>query len=227
MSETKTYQLTSSSGSVLLEREITLTSFLCRSTSDEIGVERECFEYLKLDQLIVPSELRSTPWRHCAFSFCSLYGASFEGMNLHYISFRTCDLRYANFKGTDLHYCGFYNCNLSGIELEGAKLNWDSHELLAEVLRRHLYCAPSAAYDTCLNLVARIRMDKNSCWDDFLPMAMEAPLVSKWAAEAFLPYVFDEEGKAHDGVSIHLRDAYRDMGICDSYFRRAAQEKVE
>jgi hypothetical protein len=83
-----------------------------------------------------------------------LHGANLRGANLG-----GADLRGADLRGADLH----------GADLGRAKVNWQSHALIAEILRRW-----SGDSVEKRSLAGLILISTDWCWDKFL--AMDHPL---------------------------------------------------
>jgi hypothetical protein len=93
---------------------------------------------------------------------------------------RDANLRGANFRGADL--CG---ADLRGANFRDAKLSWQSHDLLSEILRR------DAGDDIAkLKIAGLILVLRDKCWDDFGEMAARDPL-GEWALDALAEWVQD------------------------------------
>ena len=90
-------------------------------------------------------------------------------------------LRGADLRGADLR--GAY---LGGADLGGAKINWQSHALIAEILRR---AAGDSMDRRCLAGCVLISTDW--CWEKLL--SLDHP-EKQWALETLAPWVQDGDG---------------------------------
>jgi len=83
-----------------------------------------------------------------------------------------------NFILADLH-----GADLSVADLRGAKINWQSHDTLAEILRR------AAGDDMHRRMVAGcILVSRDWCWVKFLALPI-APELRAWALDTLRPFV--------------------------------------
>jgi uncharacterized protein YjbI with pentapeptide repeats len=86
--------------------------------------------------------------------------------------------------GTDLRGADLGGANLDGANLDGATINWNSHDLIAELLRR------AAGDDVEKRKVAGlILVSRDWCWGDFLLLRKE-PLFF-WALDVLSAAVRD------------------------------------
>jgi hypothetical protein len=124
----------------------------------------------------------------------NLRGANLGGANLDGANLGGADLGGANLDGAYLGgaylggaYLGGANlggANLDGANLDGATINWNSHDLIAELLRR------AAGDDVEKRKVAGlILVSRDWCWGDFLLLRKE-PLFS-WALDVLSAAVRD------------------------------------
>lgn len=122
-----------------------------------------------------------------------LSGAALDGAILSRADLREADLREADLREADLRGADLRWANLSGAYLRGAylreanldkaKLAWQSHDLLAELLRR------AAGGDIEKRKVAGlIAVSRDMCWKDFL--ALRDPFTG-WALSVLREYVVD------------------------------------
>ena len=89
-----------------------------------------------------------------------LAGADLRCANLAGADLRGADLRYAKLTGADLR-----GANLRGAHLGGGKIAWQSHDLIAEILRR------AAGDDVAkLKVAGLILVSRDWCWADFLKL---------------------------------------------------------
>ena len=102
------------------------------------------------------------------------------------VDLREADLRRANLSEADLRRADLSEADLRGADfreadLREADLNWNSHDLLAEVLRQ------AAGDDVSKRKMAGlVLVSRDWCWDRFLALADE-PL--NWAIDTLAAYV--------------------------------------
>src|SRR5579863_10460687 len=101
-----------------------------------------------------------------------LSNANLYNANLRYADLRNADLRYA-----DLSYANFYNANLYNVII-----NWNSHDLLAEILRQN------AVNDKQRMLAGFIIMSRNLCWKELFSTKAAILSEKKWVIEVFKKY---------------------------------------
>src|SRR3990172_5743297 len=100
----------------------------------------------------------------------NLRGADLEGANLEGANLRGANLEGANLEGANLEGANLRGANLEGADLEGANLvnsiiNWNSHDLIAELLLRW------ANKDIEKRKVAGLVLaSRDWCWKDFLKL---------------------------------------------------------
>jgi hypothetical protein len=79
-----------------------------------------------------------------------------------------------------------YCVDLADAKFAGAKLNWDSRELISEILRQ------AAAGDLeKIKVAGAIRLCRYLCWSDFI--ALKDPLTD-WALDVLRSYVQPDDG---------------------------------
>jgi hypothetical protein len=97
---------------------------------------------------------------HCA----NLQGANLQGANLHDADLHCANLQGANLQGARLH----------GADLHYANLNWNSCDLIAEILKR-------AARSIGQRMIAELILtSRDWCWKDFLKLDHPD---KEWASE--------------------------------------------
>ena len=125
------------------------------------------------------SDLSDANLRGSDLSGANLCGANLCGSDLY-----GANLYGANLRDADLYGANLYGANLRGSDLSFTKINWDSHDLIAEILRRE------AEEDIeKLRVPGLIMMLRNKCWDYFLKL--EHPQ-KKWAIEVLKKYNCDK-----------------------------------
>ena len=103
-----------------------------------------------------------------------------ERANLRGADLKGADLRVADLRGADLKGADLRGADLWGVDLTGANLNWQSHALLAEVLRQ-------AAGDSIprRKLAGLVLISRDWCWRKFL--AIDDP-EREWAISVLRSY---------------------------------------
>src|SRR3989442_153793 len=103
----------------------------------------------------------------------NLRGAYLQSADLQSANLRGADLQSAYLQSAYLQSADLQSADLQSADLQSAKINWQSHILIAELLRR------DAREDIEKRKVAGlILMSTDMCWDDFL--RLESPL-RQWA----------------------------------------------
>jgi len=153
--------------------------------------------------------------RWAKLSEADLSGAYLRGVNLS-----EADLRGANLSGADLSGANLSGADLSGAKLSGADLsganlseadlreatiNWQSHDLIAVILRR------AAADDVQRRMLAGlILISRDWCWKKFLALEID-PDVRQWALTELRQWV-----KAGDGAPEALKTAPERDAVSES-----------
>ena len=102
-----------------------------------------------------------------------LRDANLSGAYLREAYLRWADLSGADLSGADLREAG----------LSGAKFNWQSHDLLAEALRR------AAGHDVQRRMLAGLLLiSRDWCWDVFLAAPID-PALREWGLSVLRGYV--------------------------------------
>ena len=122
--------------------------------------------------------LRGADLRGADLSGGDLFGADLRGADLFGADLRGADLRGAGLRGADLS-----RADLRGADLRRAKFNWQSHDLLAEALRR------AAGHDVQRRMLAGLLLiSRDWCWDVFLAAPID-PALREWGLSVLRGYV--------------------------------------
>ena len=126
------------------------------------------------------------------------WGADLVGADLVGADLRGAYLRDADLVGADLTRANLRGADLRWADLRGAYLNWNSHDLIAELLRQ----AAGESWQRRA-LAGLILVSRDWCWKDFL--ALEHP-EQEWALDVLRGYVREGDGapellrgKSNDG----------------------------
>ena len=84
----------------------------------------------------------------------------------------------ANLTGADLS-----GAFLRGADLSGAEVSWQSHDMIAEILRRAAGANPARRMLAGLVLISR-----DWCWDEFLALDIDSEL-RRWALDELRQWV--------------------------------------
>jgi len=139
------------------------------------------------DRLIdcgIPAERLAVEWRP---------GANLTGAKLRWADLRGAFLRWANLSGADLREADLREADLSGAalsgaflrraDLSGAVVSWQSHDMIAEILRRAAADNPARRMLAGLILISR-----DWCWDEFLALDIDSEL-RRWALDELRQWV--------------------------------------
>ena len=112
-----------------------------------------------------------------------LRGADLRGANLRGADLSVADLSGANISGADLSGANLRGADLSVANLSGVTISWQSHDLIAEIIRR-------AAGDDIdkLKIAGLILICRDKCWKYFLQL--RDPLTD-WACDVLREWVKD------------------------------------
>ena len=114
-----------------------------------------------------------------------LRGADLYGANLRNANLWGANLGGADLRGADLWDADLYGANLRNANLRGAKINWLSHDLVAELLRQ------AAGADIGKRKVAGlVLVSRDWCWRRFL--ALDDPQ-RDWALNVLREYVTPDD----------------------------------
>ena len=126
------------------------------------------------------ADLRCADLRGADLRCANLRGADLRYAKLRGATLRDADLCDANLHHADLRCADLHHADLRDASLRDAKINWNSHELIAEILRRE------AEEDIeKLQIPGLIILLKDRCWDYFLKL--EHPQ-KKWAIQVLKDY---------------------------------------
>jgi hypothetical protein len=115
-----------------------------------------------------------------------LRGADLRGADLRGANLRRADLLGADLNGADLRGADLLGADLNGADLRGAEIAWQSHDLIAEILKR------SSGDDTAkLKVAGFILICREKCWSEFLDI--RDPLAG-WAIGVLADWVQDGDG---------------------------------
>ncbi len=98
-------------------------------------------------------------------SGADLRGADLRGADLRGANLSGANLSGANLSGADLSGAYLSGANLSGADLRGAFINWQSHDLIAELLRQWAKDNVQRRMIAGLILISR-----DWCWKDLLKL---------------------------------------------------------
>lgn len=108
--------------------------------------------------------------------------------DLRYANLQYADLQYANLRNANLRHANLRHADLRGADLQNAVINWQSHDLLAELLRS------AAAGDVeKLKVAGLLLLCREKCWDEFAAMAAADPL-GAWALDALAEWAQQGDG---------------------------------
>ena len=116
----------------------------------------------------------------------NLRGSNLSGSDLRYSNLRHSNLSYSDLSGSNLSDSDLSHSNLSYSDLHDITVNWNSHELLAEILRQ------KAGENTAKRKIAGLVLVSHDwCWDKFLRLRDPTKL---WALGVLRRYVKEGDG---------------------------------
>src|SRR3990167_9028184 len=137
------------------------------------------------------ADLRGANLQDADLQGANLQDADLQGANLQDTDLQGANLRGAELQGADLQNANLRDANLQGADLrdanlQSASLQWNSHDLIAEILRQ-------AADDDVdkLKIAGFILVSRGKCWRGF--SAMVDPL-KDWALDTLAALVLDNNG---------------------------------
>jgi hypothetical protein len=129
------------------------------------------------------ANLRGANLRGAYLEGANLIDADLTGADLTGADLIGANLEGANFEGAKLIDANLIDAKLEGADLTGANLNWQSHDLIAEILRR------AASDDIEKRKVAGlILVSRDWCWKEFL--SLNDP-ITEWALDELAKWVQD------------------------------------
>jgi hypothetical protein len=142
-----------------------------------------------LDADLRQADLRGADLRGADLRGVDLWGADLRGANLRDVDLWGADLENANLRGASLRGANLRGANLREADLRGARLlgatlNWQSHELLSEILWQAATTPARQMY------AAFIGRNVGWCWDEW--EAFEYP-EKGWAVKTLAPYAIENE----------------------------------
>ena len=111
-------------------------------------------------------------------------GAILDGANLYGANLSRANLYGANLYGAILDGAILDGANLDGAILDGAMLNWNSHQLLSEILHRE-----SGDDYQKIAFSGAIRIHKSWCWQKWLDNSPKEMV--DWALDVLAKYVVE------------------------------------
>ena len=129
------------------------------------------------------ADLHSADLHSANLCSADLSSADLRSANLHYANLRYANLSYADLRSADLRSADLSYANLRYANLSKIRIAYQSHDLLAEILKR------SAGDDIAkLKVAGLILISRDKCWEGFLDMAEHEPLAD-WALDELAKWV--------------------------------------
>jgi uncharacterized protein YjbI with pentapeptide repeats len=126
-------------------------------------------EVIRTEENLTDADLTGADLTDANLRGADLRDANLTGADLTDANLRGADLRDADLTGANLTDANLRDANLRGADLRdanlrGANLNWQSHDLIAEILRRS---ADSIDREMVAGFVL---ISRNRCWSQFLSL---------------------------------------------------------
>ena len=135
------------------------------------------------------ADLKSANLRYANLRYANLYRANLRSADLEGADLRSADLRRADLEGADLRSANLRGADLRYADLRradlyGAKINWQSHDLLGEILQRQ---ASTLEQRSVAGVVSK---SLDWCWKDFEREFSDAQ--KTWAVSVLKEYVHED-----------------------------------
>ena len=135
---------------------------------------------------LVGANLAGASLARASLARARLAGAGLAGASLADANLAGARLADANLAGANLARANLARADLDGAGLAGARLNWNCHDLIAEILRR------AAGEDVDKKMTAGlVLVGRDWCWSQFL--AIDRPL-REWALDELAEWVQPGDG---------------------------------
>ncbi|HLX53525.1 MAG TPA: pentapeptide repeat-containing protein [Aquella sp.] len=141
------------------------------------------------------ADLRYANLYNADLSYAYLYNADLRNANLcnadlSYADLYNADLSYANLYNADLynadlHNANLYNADLHNVKLDNTVINWQSHDLLAEILRQN------AKEEVEFAMAGHILIRRDLCWDKLFLSTWITQDNLDWALKTFSKYIIE------------------------------------
>ena len=132
-------------------------------------------------------DLRAADLTWADLPWANLTEADLTEANLTWADLTEANLTGADLTGADLTGANLTRANLTGAHLAGIVVAWQSHDLLADILRR-------AAGDSVPRrmLAGLIAISTDWCWGEFLNLDID-PALREWAIAELRQWVRDSD----------------------------------
>src|SRR5579863_6770089 len=142
------------------------------------------------------ANLRYANLYNADLGYADLRNADLCNANLRYAYLRYADLGYADLRNADLCNADLRYANLYKADLRNAIINWQSHDLLAEILRQN---ATSIKEFMLAGLLLNRR---DLCWKGFFSLSEKDEIFIKdkiWVSKVFKKYEIEGNKIPFDG----------------------------
>ena len=131
------------------------------------------------------ADLRRANLKEADLCRADLRGANLWGADLREAYLKEADLGGADLRGADLRGADLWGASLRGADLEGAcfnraHINWQSHDLIAEILRQ-----AAGSNISRRGVAGIILLSPELCWKDFLQLEH---CEKAWAVETLMNF---------------------------------------
>ncbi|MFX0183344.1 MAG: pentapeptide repeat-containing protein [Candidatus Hodarchaeota archaeon] len=135
--------------------------------------------------LIKLVEKNKNKLRYADLRYTNLKFANLRCANLEHANLENASLRHANLRCANLRHANLENASLKSANLENASLNWDSHQLLSQIILNH------AGNNIKKRMIAGLIMvSLDLCWNDFLELNIP---YKSWAIQVLKTYVKESD----------------------------------
>jgi len=138
------------------------------------------------------ADLYNADLRNANLRYANLYNADLGYADLRNADLCNANLRYAYLRYADLGYADLRNADLCNADLRNVKLdntviNWQSHDLLAEILRQN-----AGDFVDRRMLAGLILVSRDWCWDKFITLEISKKS-QLWAFKTLAKYITEND----------------------------------
>lgn len=150
---------------------------------------------------LINCDLEDTDLRTVIFEYTNLTGSTLSGSNLFGVNFSGSVLSKVNMSGAILSFADFFFCDLRSVNFTGARISWNSHDIIAEILRRE-----SNNDHEKLKVAGYILVNRDKCWTEYGAnynsyFLLDDRVLMDWAIKTLKNYITVEDDSVPDLVT--------------------------
>lgn len=142
---------------------------------------------------LINANLDGCDLRHTVLDTAILVGSSMVGAEMETCFLRQAILDDANMTNANLSRADFSHCDLQTVTFTGARINWNSHDLIAEILRRE-----SGGDFEKLKAAGFLLVNRDKCWTQYADyynsfFLLDDRVLMDWAITTLRNYIRPED----------------------------------